>query len=217
VTDLERLFRALVQRLAATDPARLHQPIPLHDLQTSIIPYRAIRRAVGVESSEDYEMLLLHLAAGEGGFARTEPANARERLLKESRSAHPELGVLGELGQATLVLSTEEIAYALGPEPQSSFAPPTPEAAAAPRLIATPVAHSIEEPDAGEPEIDVDDAEVAESAHCLYCGGTLPLDRTVNFCPHCGANQREPRCPACQSEVELGWRHCVSCGAALPL
>ena len=199
MTDLERLFRALVQRLAGTDPARLHQPIPLHDLQTSIIPYRAIRRTVGVESSEDYEMLLLHLAAGEGGFARTEPANARERLLKESRRAHPELGILGELGEATLVLSTEEIAYALGPEPESSFAPPTPE------------------PAAEEPEIEVDDTDVAESPHCLYCGGTLPLDRTVNFCPHCGANQREPRCPTCQSEVELGWRHCVSCGAALPL
>ena len=199
MTDLERLFRALVQRLAGTDPARLHQPIPLHDLQTSIIPYRAIRRTVGVESSEDYEMLLLHLAAGEGGFARTEPANARERLLKESRSAHPELDLLGELGEATLVLSTEEIAYALGPEPESSFAPPA------------------SEPAAEEPEIEVDDTDVAESPHCLYCGGTLPLDRTVNFCPHCGANQREPRCPACQSEVELGWRHCVSCGAALPL
>lgn len=215
MTDLERLFRALVQRLATTDPARLHQPIPLHDLQTSIIPYRAIRRTVGVESSEDYETLLLHLAAGEGGFARAEPAKARERLLKESRSAHPELGLLRELGEATLVLSTEEIAYAMGPEPESSFAPPAAEPAAASRFVATPVAQSAEEPEVEEAEVD--DSDVAESPHCLYCGGTLPLDRTVNFCPHCGANQREPRCPACQSEVELGWRHCVSCGAALPL
>ncbi len=215
MTDLERLFRALVQRLAGTDPARLHQPILLHDLQTSIIPYRAIRRTVGVESSEDYEMLLLPLAAGEGGFARTEPAKARERLLKESRSAHPELGLLGELGEATLVLSTEEIAYALGPEPESSFAPPAPEPAVAPRFVATPVAHAVEEPEAEELEVEGHDAG-ADSPHCIYCGGTLPLGRTVNFCPHCGANQREPRCPACQSAVELGWRHCVSCGAALP-
>jgi hypothetical protein len=51
--------------------------------------------------------------------------------------------------------------------------------------------------------------------HCLYCGDRLPADRPVRFCPHCGQRQAPPECPKCHSEVEPGWRHCVSCGAVL--
>jgi predicted amidophosphoribosyltransferase len=50
---------------------------------------------------------------------------------------------------------------------------------------------------------------------CLYCGGSLPTGRTVNFCPHCGQSQTQILCPECRSEVEPGWRHCVNCGAAV--
>jgi predicted amidophosphoribosyltransferase len=48
---------------------------------------------------------------------------------------------------------------------------------------------------------------------CIYCGGSLPTNRTVNFCPHCGQSQTQILCPECRSEVEPGWRHCVNCGA----
>ena len=51
--------------------------------------------------------------------------------------------------------------------------------------------------------------------HCLYCGGTLPGDRPIRFCPHCGQRQAPPECPQCHSDVEPAWRHCVNCGAAL--
>ena len=47
---------------------------------------------------------------------------------------------------------------------------------------------------------------------CGFCGGKLPGGRTVNFCPHCGQNQSLTRCPDCQAELELGWRHCINCG-----
>ena len=50
---------------------------------------------------------------------------------------------------------------------------------------------------------------------CLYCGGSLPAGRPVNFCPHCGQSQTQLLCPECRSEVEPGWRHCVNCGAAV--
>ena len=66
MTDLERFFRQLVANLAASDPARLHHPIPLEDIQESIVPYRSNRRALHLDSSEDYEMVLLRLCAGEG-------------------------------------------------------------------------------------------------------------------------------------------------------
>ena len=53
------------------------------------------------------------------------------------------------------------------------------------------------------------------SNECPYCGGVLPADRKVNFCPHCGQPPSgELKCPACGSEVDVGWGYCVSCGRA---
>ncbi|HXF96600.1 MAG TPA: zinc ribbon domain-containing protein, partial [Gemmatimonadales bacterium] len=50
---------------------------------------------------------------------------------------------------------------------------------------------------------------------CPYCGGSLPAGRKVNFCPHCGQPPSgELKCPACGSEVDVGWAYCVSCGRA---
>ena len=59
MTDLERLFRRLVDNLIAIDPARLHRPIALSDLLNSVIPYRTTRRALNIDSAEDYDTLIL--------------------------------------------------------------------------------------------------------------------------------------------------------------
>ena len=45
---------------------------------------------------------------------------------------------------------------------------------------------------------------------CPACGHELV--ETLNFCPHCGQNQALTRCPECQAEMEIGWRHCINCG-----
>ena len=70
MTDLERLFRRLVDNLIAIDPARLHRSMPLSDLYESVIPYRTNRRSLSIDTAEDYDFLLLRLCAGEGGFLR---------------------------------------------------------------------------------------------------------------------------------------------------
>src|SRR5438132_882175 len=55
---------------------------------------------------------------------------------------------------------------------------------------------------------DYELAEQSESPRqCPYCGETLPGGRKVNFCPQCGQPPSgELRCPACGSEVDVGWR-----------
>jgi hypothetical protein len=217
VTDLERFFRRLVANLAASDPARLHHPIPLDDVQHSIIPYRANRRALHLESSEDYEMVLLRLCAGEGNLVRTEPEEARARFVEELQSPHPDLDVLRQVEPVVISLRSEPVARALDPEPESDL----PYMATAPALPAPPIP-GLELPqlDLIEPIEDLDEPAPADEAaargpHCLYCGDRLPSDRPVRFCPHCGQRQTPPECPQCHSEVEPGWRHCVSCGATL--
>jgi len=47
---------------------------------------------------------------------------------------------------------------------------------------------------------------------CRSCSGQLPEGRTITFCPHCGQNLTTMNCPACGSELELGWKFCPTCG-----
>ena len=211
MTDLERFFRRLVGNLASTDPARLHRPIPLDDVRQSIVPYRANRRALGLESSEDYELVLLRLCAGEGGLVRTEPEEARARFAEELRGPNPDLEVLSAVEHVLLTLRSEPLARALGPEPAASYAPPaTPSAA--PPFIPSDVPDFPELDDPPEPDTAADEPV---PPHCLYCGGALPANRAVNFCPHCGQSQTVALCTHCHGELEPGWRHCVNCGTAV--
>jgi hypothetical protein len=239
VTDLERFFRRLVANLAASDPARLHHPIPLDDIQQSIIPYRSNRRALHIETSEEYEMMLLRLCAGEGNLVRTEPETARAQFEAELKSPIPDLDVLRKVDHVVISLRSDPLARALGPEaePDLPYAPPSPLPAPPipgldlPQLDAVEPADQLGEPEPGEPfeparfdqgSLDAElldeplpDEHADLSPHCLYCGDRLPTDRPVRFCPHCGQRQTPPECPQCHGEVEPGWRHCVSCGAAL--
>jgi len=214
VNELERFFRRLVGNLASTDPARLHRPVPLDDVRHAIVPYRTNRRALGLDSSEDYEMVLLRLCAGEGGFVRAEPEEARARFLAELDSPNPDLDVLERVENVVLTLRSEPLARALGPEPEDAYAAATPSAPpprpARPEPLDVPEFPEIEE--LSEPDRSEDEPV---PPHCLYCGGALPANRAVNFCPHCGQNQTVPVCQQCHGELEPGWRHCVNCGAAV--
>jgi len=219
VTDLERFFRQLVANLAASDPSRLHHPLPLEEILGSIVPYRSNRRALHLESSEDYELVLLRLCAGEGDLVRTEPEKARARFAEEVRSPNPDLGVLHRFENVLVSLRSEPLARALGPDvdPDLPYAPPDrapPPPIPGLDLPSLDPLGEIEDFSDPEPDAALEHIESTDP-HCLYCGGTLPGDRPIRFCPHCGQRQAPPECPQCHSEVDPGWRHCVSCGTAL--
>jgi hypothetical protein len=228
VTEVERFFRRLVSTLAATDPARLQGPLPLDDITGSILPYRTHRRALHLDTVEDYEAVLLRLCAGEGDLVWTEPEEARERFVEESRSVNPDLTVLYAFENVQVRVRPEPLLWALAPDPQTFRELPAQETRPEPAPEAEPVPEP--EPESAEPLLELGAAvsepppdadeppgDPAEEprAVCLYCGGSLPTYRTVNFCPHCGQNQTQVLCPGCRSEVEPGWRHCVNCGAAV--
>ena len=124
MTDLERFFHQIVRNLAATDPSRLHRPLPLTELRESIVPYRANRRALQLESSEDYELVVMRFCAGEGGFARTEPAEVRAEFEIEVGSSNPDLQIVHRHENAVVSLEPKPLALALNHEPGLAFAPP---------------------------------------------------------------------------------------------
>jgi hypothetical protein len=208
--DLDRFFHQLVAALAAGDPARLNRPVSLREIRESVLPYRTSRRDLGVDSVEDYDLLVLRLAAGEGGFARTSPDDARARFAHESATPNPDLAVLERHADAVLTLEGLRVARALAAGESDPYAPAAPSSEPEPA-----VADEADVLDLDLATPPADSATAPAPLMCLYCGSTLPIARAVNFCPSCGQSQTTPRCPQCQSEVELGWRHCITCGAAL--
>jgi hypothetical protein len=55
---------------------------------------------------------------------------------------------------------------------------------------------------------------IVASGNCRYCNGALPEGRNITFCPHCGQNLTVLNCPACGTELDVGWKFCTTCGRA---
>jgi hypothetical protein len=217
VTDLERFFRRIVSNVAAIDARRLNEPLPLAEIPVSIVPYRTNRRALQIDTSEEYEMVLLRLCAGEGGYVRTDPEEARLKFEEEVRSPNPDLEVIRRFEDVTVILRPDRVDRALRHKAEDfdqASVPQTPMAAPS-----APIFDETEEfVDEVVAEDEVIENEIVEEeivgSQCVYCGAALP-DRPVKFCPHCGQSQVAMVCPECHSDVEPGWRHCVNCGVAL--
>ncbi|MGQ0766474.1 MAG: zinc ribbon domain-containing protein [Gemmatimonadota bacterium] len=81
----------------------------------------------------------------------------------------------------------------------------TAEPAAGPQLSPTPVVESM-------PIARPLPLKVSAGEKCRYCSAGLPEGRAVVFCPGCGHNLTVQHCPACSSEMEVGWKFCITCG-----
>jgi predicted RNA-binding Zn-ribbon protein involved in translation (DUF1610 family) len=244
LSEVDRFFRQLVDALSAAGPGRLREPVTVTEITASLLPYRTHRRALGLDSSEDYELTLLRLCAGEGGLAHTEPPDVLALFQAELASPHPDLSVLARGAHAALILAPRRVAEALSAapaDPHQPYAPPAATPTGNPSPAPAPAADAAPAPIRSVEIVDTDDAlplddirlagapaagpaamsdedEASEDTgaeHCSFCGGALPAGRLVNFCPHCGQSQSVTHCPECKAEVELGWRHCISCGFAL--
>jgi hypothetical protein len=198
--DLQRFVRRLAQAVAERDPSGLRAPLALPDITERIMPYRACRRELGLETVEDYELLLLRLAGEEHRLAQVWPPEAAERCRIELAGPHPDLALIRELRDVTLQLNLAQ----LSTEPASQ--PPT-------VLDEAPV-HAA--PSTASPrEVPMTAPSPATPVDCPHCGAALPRDREVRFCPHCGGNVRTRPCGSCGTVLELSWRHCVMCGQAV--
>jgi hypothetical protein len=236
MTSLDSLFRLLVRTLSEQEPLRIHQPIAINELMDALLPYRLVRRELGVDSAEDYETLLLRLCVGEGEFVQADPA-AQAALLAELQKPIPDLAFLRVYGDTHLVLRTDPLRSALEVHPEQRYAPPgaadetdevldemRPDAPGEPPP--EPAGHAdawvpdpVLEANASavtprEPQFpDVPPAALDRTqARCPFCGGLLPPRMAINFCPHCGMGQDVGTCRACGADMDVGWRYCVSCG-----
>ena len=67
-------------------------------------------------------------------------------------------------------------------------------------------------PTAAAAAAPVESPQSGAAPMCHYCGGSLPPQREVHFCPYCGRDVTVIPCPSCGAELELDWRFCITCG-----
>jgi hypothetical protein len=243
---LDRLFNELIEAVQA-DVDRRGDPVTVYDLQHSLIPYRRVRDRLALECSEDHEMLLLRLCAGEGGFVTLHEAKAQEAFLRETGEINPDLAVLSTYATVAVDLNLASGKASDPAQTMKAYRPPgerdnEEDAAGGQATVIAftpledppglPTPPPIPEPTPVDPapvettrdvppditfEIAPDDAvpeDVAEDVlpTCGACGGEIPTNRRVSFCPHCGRSRDASRCLDCDAVLEPGWRHCVECG-----
>ncbi len=228
--EITRFARRLVEQLS-TSKEGVHRAVTIGQVREKILPYRTHRRALMLESVEDYETVLLRLIAGERGFVRTLPAAAARRCQEELAGANPDLGVLDEVADSTIQITSLAAAQIVGHEGKE-VAPSEPavmanEAKQSPRIAEIPAAPSTAGDD-GPPVIASEakrsrrtaentSAPVAarDDGKCPHCQHAMPSGRQVVFCPWCGGRLIPFTCPRCQTELDSEWRHCITCGASV--
>ena len=201
---LDRMFNTLVRSIRDRYPAYLTAPFSVSDIHQTLLPYRHFRRELGLDTNQEYELILMELLTGARGYLDVDE-RLRDQLGKELLSASPEPSRVREYADSHVAINPQALA-ALAAPPASA----TPAAAAGSDVAARISRASV------SPRSTPGSTETSSATpRCRYCGGDLPPGRSLNYCPHCGQNLQVRNCPACGAEVEAGWSFCVACGKAV--
>ena len=216
--ELTRFAQRLVEQLGASREG-VHRPVEVAELRDTVLPYRTHRRALGIESVEDYETVLLRLVSGERGYVKTVPAEAAERCRQELAESNPDLAVLDEVSGATVQI-TSMAAQISGDGADARTGGQADEAdkPKAPLKAERPVKKQVHSAPSSAPpvpsELSASSVDSASSAvTCPHCQHSIPSGRQVVFCPWCGKRLIPFTCARCNTELDSGWKHCITCGA----
>lgn len=236
--NLDRMYRHLVRTIRAKFPQYLTQPFDVAALQQTILPYRLHRRELGLETNEDYEITLSELLSGERDYLIVDD-RMREALKAELKATNPDPTAFKQFAPAMVALSPNALrSLDAGPDDPSTplrpVAVPDPSVSAA-RPAAEPSAEAPTEARSSSSavrpskrvEVPAEEPRVSTlttapsgaramtpeaGERCRACNEVLPTGRPITFCPHCGQNVTTLNCPACGSELEVGWKFCPVCG-----
>jgi double zinc ribbon protein len=227
--SLDRMYRHLVRTIRSRFPQYLTQPFDVAELHQNILPYRHHRRELGLETNEDYEITLSELLSGAREFLIVDD-RMRDALRAELASTNPDPSAFKQFATASVALSPTALrALAIGPDedapsrvsttnasletPRAEIPPRTSAIPSRPTAPAAPVnpAPAVSTP-APEPAIMPRPVVPQAGERCRSCNEVLPAGRAITFCPHCGQNITTTNCPACGSELEVGWKFCPTCG-----
>jgi hypothetical protein len=238
--ELDRVYRRLVQNLRAAFPELLTRPFEVAKIYQQILPYRTNRRELAFETSEDYELTLTRLLSGARGLLMGDD-EMQKALRAELESPNPDLSAYRAFATSMVTLAPEALRAldaqpAMRPTPSAGDVAPTSRSAADQAKLAARATEEVgtrragdappSAPSSGSPPLGARTRPVRPPASapaisasagrggpsCQYCAGELPEGKTVVFCPHCGQDLTVKHCPACNTELEVGWKFCITCG-----
>lgn len=183
---VERMYQVLVKTIRANHPAHVGSPFTVGELHQQILPFRHFRRELGLETNQEYELVMMELLTGARGYLHVDD-RLRDGLSRELQSGSPDPSRIRDFADAQVSLNQQ----ALGGVAES----------------AATIATRLSTPRSSSP--------LPDQSRCRYCGGELPEGRDVRFCPQCGQNLQVRNCPACGGEIDENWKFCVSCGKAI--
>src|SRR5688500_15626377 len=205
--ELDRMYRRLVQNVRTGFPDLLGRPFEVAELYTTLVPYRHNRRELELDTNQDYEHALLRLLSGERGYLIGDPQMQAD-LRAELESPNPDLTKFRAYATTMVSLAPDG---ARTVDPPAIRRPGSGGSAAMPNAAAPPPGRA----PAAPPTADATgQRSLVASGSCRYCGGELPEGRNITFCPHCGQNLTVANCPACGTELDVGWKFCTTCGRA---
>lgn len=227
--NLDRMYRHLVRTIRSRFPQYLTQPFDVAELHQTILPYRHHRRELGLDTNEDYEITLSQLLSGARNYLIVDD-RMRDVLNAELKTTNPDPSAFKQFAPATVALSPASLrSLAIGPEEDAPVLPSMPPVEpTADRTIRVPDLPDVPPPRAPTPPsvtmtppsatptaqpVIISRSVVPQTGErCRSCNEVLPGGRAVTFCPHCGQNVTTMHCPACGSELEVGWKFCPTCG-----
>jgi len=219
MNQLERIVAGLIDAVRRRDPGALHRPLAVGDLHRALLPYRLFRNALRLDSIEDYQLLLLRLVAEEGGWVRAFPPDAAARCREELAGANPNPDLLDELDEVTIQIGASavvRIERLRDEETGTALETTLPFIDAIKIVDPAPVVEPENEPLGSAREPEPAPTPVPPMEHptnrCLHCASPLPPGRLAVFCPFCGQQLQAMPCPRCGTEIEPGWRCCITCG-----
>src|SRR5947208_2859098 len=101
---LDRMFHVLVRTIRGKQPGLLNASFTVGDLHQQILPYRHYRRELGLETNQEYELVLMELLTGARGYLDVDE-RLRDELGKELRAATPEPGRVREFADAHVAVN----------------------------------------------------------------------------------------------------------------
>jgi predicted RNA-binding Zn-ribbon protein involved in translation (DUF1610 family) len=211
---LDLLFERLVRAVRDNRPELLTRPFEVAEM-IELVPYRTVRAEGALETNDDYAHALTRMLAGERGYVFADDL-LQDDLRAELASPNPNLAAYRSYLTARVTISQEHARAAGASMPPAAAPAPPPAAENAAALAEAVTSPKVVRPSAGAPQRPLDPEAETKSRisrpGCQYCGGSLPEDRQVNFCPTCGQNLLQRRCAACSAELDPGWKFCVACG-----
>jgi len=135
------------------------------------------------------------------------------RTVLDERSAYAPPHVEPDPRPVILPDEVEEGAFATVPGLAPPSPPPAPDPLPPPLAVDQVLQQSPAEPlgpDSRAPAMVFEPVEPPVS--CPECQRSLPPDRSVSFCPFCGALVTPGTCVRCGDTIEPTWRFCGTCG-----